>query len=100
MRTGRHQGAALTFEYMLLIAIATAVGVGLVITALVYSGNRQISKRYRPGRPFEFRPVWFLAAPDRQIRSTSASRELVPARRLPAARPARAKETGGASDRW
>jgi hypothetical protein len=90
----------LKFEYVLLVAVASAVGVGLVITALVYSGSRQISKRYRPGRPFEFRPVWFLAAPDRQLKSAGTSRELVVARRLPAARSARAKETGGASDRW
>jgi hypothetical protein len=90
----------LTFADALLTAFAAAIGVGLVITALVYSGNRQSSKRYRPGRPFEFRPVWFLAAPDRQVRSVATGRELVPARRSPATRSARAKETGGASDRW
>jgi len=84
---------------MLLIAVASAVGLGLVITALVYAGGRHTSKRYRPGRPFEFRPVWFLAAPDRQM-SPVAGRDLVPVRQLPPTRSARAKETGGASDRW
>jgi hypothetical protein len=96
------QGAALTFVELLLLAFGGAVAVGVVIIALVYAGNRQESKRYRPGRPFEFRPVWFLAAPDRQVRTVSTSRELVSARRAPAEsrRSARAKETGGASDRW
>jgi len=88
-----------TFLQLLLIAISTAVSSGLVIAALVYAGQREASKRYRPGRPFEFRPVWFLAAPDREL-GVAKGRDLVPARQLPAPRPARAKETGGASDRW
>jgi hypothetical protein len=94
------QGAALSFVELLLLAFGGAIAVGAVISALVYAGNRQESKRYRPGRPFDFRPVWFLAAPDRQIKTVRAGRELVAVRRSPASRPARAKETGGASDRW
>jgi hypothetical protein len=101
MGTADIQGAALTFVELLLLAFGGAVAAGAVITALVYAGNRQESKRYRPGRPFEFRPVWFLAAPDRQVRTGRTGRELVPAGRSPqTARSARAKETGGASDRW
>ena len=99
MGTADIQGAALTFVELLLLAFGGAIAVGAVISALVYAGNRQESKRYRPGRPFDFRPVWFLAAPDRQVKTVRTGRELVPARRSPA-RSARAKETGGASDRW
>src|SRR5437879_2068250 len=45
------------------------VGVPAVVMAAVYglvygSTARRSSKRYRPGRPFTFAPVWFLAAPD------------------------------------
>jgi hypothetical protein len=90
----------LTFVELLLLAFGAAITVGAVISALVFAGNRQESKRYRPGRPFDFRPVWFLAAPDRQVRTARTGRELVPARRPPAPRSGRAKETGGASDRW
>jgi hypothetical protein len=100
MGTADIQGAALTFVELLLLAFGGAIAVGAVISALVYAGNRQESKRYRPGRPFDFRPVWFLAAPDRQVKTVRAGRELVPARRSPVTRSARAKETGGASDRW
>jgi hypothetical protein len=86
------------FVNTLLILIGTAVGVGLVIYGLVYARGSRGSKRYRPGRPFEFTPVWFVSAPEQQSRAgISAHRELVAAR---PSRPARPIETGGASDRW
>jgi hypothetical protein len=87
------------FVKTLLLQILIAAAVGLIITFFVYMGSRNNPKRYRPGRPFTFRPVWFLAAPERQARSGAISprRELV---RSAGIRPGRAKETGGASDRW
>jgi hypothetical protein len=50
--------------------VGTFVGIPLLIVAvfggLAYaSGGRAQSKRYRPGRPFEFTPVWFLSSPER-----------------------------------
>lgn len=82
----------------LLILIAVAVALGLVVTGLVYSGGGRRSKRYRPGRPFEFTPVWFLASPEHQSRSgVIPGNELVAASGKHAPRP---RETGGASDRW
>jgi hypothetical protein len=93
------QGAALSQEFVrtLLLLIGAAVAVGLVIAALVFSGGTRRSKRYRPGRPFAFAPVWFLSAPEHQARSAArpgrelmkSSGQVVPAR-----------GTGGASDRW
>ncbi len=84
-----------------LILIGIAVGVLVVISGLVYAGGSRGNKRYRPGRPFVFTPVWFLSAPERQARAgISASRELEKAPTAAAARPARPRETGGASDRW
>jgi hypothetical protein len=81
--------------------IGIAVGVALVIYALVYAGGSRGAKRYRPGRPFVFTPVWFLSAPERQSRAGIATgRELVAAQPAIAARPTRDRETGGASDRW
>jgi hypothetical protein len=92
---------AWSFVTTTLILIGSAVGVGLVICGLVYAGGSRGSKRYRPGRPFVFTPVWFLSAPQRQARAgLSTSRELVQAPPAAVARPARPRATGGASDRW
>jgi hypothetical protein len=92
------------FVRNMLFLIGIAIGVFLVISLLVFMGGSRNPKRYRPGRPFQFRPVWFLSAPEQQSRAGltgpvhSGSRELVAgARPGRAARPA---ETGGASDRW
>ena len=86
-----------------LMLIGVAVGVAVVIYGLVYARGSRGNKRYRPGRPFAFTPVWFLSAPERQARAgISASQELVqaPPPAAIAARPVRPRETGGASDRW
>lgn len=89
------------FVTTLLILTGTAAGVALVVYGLVYMGSARGKKRYRPGRPFEFTPVWFVSAPERQARAgISASRELVQAEPSAPARPGRPRETGGASDRW
>jgi hypothetical protein len=86
-----------------LIFVGIPVGVALVVTGLVYAGGSRRSKRYRPGRPFEFRPVWFLAAPDRLATNRPAlppaPSEPVPGPIL-AQQPAQQGATGGASDRW
>jgi hypothetical protein len=93
-------GAALSPEFtrLVLILIACAVGLALVLAALVFvGGTRRSSKRYRPGRPFPFLPVWFLAAPEEQSRAGIA-RALTSG--TLAGRVSRPRETGGASDRW
>ncbi|MBX6749608.1 MAG: hypothetical protein IRY85_08025 [Micromonosporaceae bacterium] len=81
----------------MLILIGIAVAFALVLAGLVFAGGGRRSKRYRPGRPFTFTPVWFLSAPEEQSRAGIA-------RALRAAtlggRAAGPRETGGASDRW
>lgn len=84
------------FVKLLLVMIGIAVGFALVIAALVFMGGARRAKRYRPGRPFAFVPVWFLAAPEQHSRA-GISRELTAA---PSTGRARPRETGGASDRW
>jgi hypothetical protein len=86
-----------SFVWTLLVVIGAAVALYLVIAALVYVGSGRRSRRYRPGRPFEFTSVWFLSSPERQARAG-----VVPGRELAAATPARPrpKQTGGASDVW
>lgn len=85
------------------------VGVPLLVIALVAGlifagGGKARAKRYRPGRPYDFAPVWFTAAPaPTGAVQQSATRELVAKTQaaLPATTTASAPGvTGGASDRW
>jgi hypothetical protein len=85
------------FVRLLLILLGIAVAAALIVAALVFMGGTKRDKRYRPGRPFTFAPVWFLSAPERQSRAGILGE--LPAG--PAAgRVTRPRETGGASDRW
>jgi hypothetical protein len=97
------------------------VGIPLLIIAVIggpayVSGGRAQSKRYRPGRPFTFTPVWFLSAPERL--HPDGARALTAGEQRPAlaagepSQGAASQETarqgvatplgatGGASDRW
>ncbi len=79
----------------------------------MYAGGSRRTKRYRPGRPFEFTPVWFLAAPE-QVAAVAERGELTGASRAgargtaaprptdewPAEAQVHEHATGGASDRW
>jgi hypothetical protein len=94
-----------------------------VVYGLVYAGGSRQDKRYRPGRPFDFTPVWLLSAPERQLaRGAQAlpaggSRSALPAgaggpvaagsvvaapvaAQWPPTDEAAQHVTGGASDRW
>ena len=55
-----------------------------VITGLVFAGDVRRARRYRPGRPFEFRPVWFLSAPEQVNGAGSAEHKAVAAAGTPA----------------
>jgi hypothetical protein len=94
---------------VLVFAVIPAVCI-LVVALLVFagSGRNRPSRRYRPGRPYDFQPVWFLASPERvspELGGPSGRQAQQPAiesgvvensqgeRVLPGS-------TGGASDRW
>jgi len=96
------------------------VGIPAVVVATIYglvygTTARRVSKRYRPGRPFTFAPVWFLAAGPAATNGASAAAIDAGTHHEPAALPpgpvlAQAVdapsptvahgETGGASDSW
>ena len=91
------------------------VGIPALVVAVVYGAvygttARRVSKRYRPGRPFTFAPVWFLAGTEGANGSTAPALEagehrpaLPPGPLLAQAQDAPNAahgETGGASDRW
>jgi hypothetical protein len=49
-----------------LVFVVIPVVAVLVIGGLAFAGgdrNRR-NRRYRPGRPYDFQPIWFLAAPE------------------------------------
>jgi hypothetical protein len=95
------------FAEILLEMIGGAVAVALLVSALVYAGSTRRSRRYRPGRPFTFMPVWFVSAPERQARTGSVgsgrsqgARRSLTSGASGGTSAARRGETGGASDRW
>ena len=99
---------------VLIYVVIPAVCIG-VIVALSRAGSNtdRPSRRYRPGRPYDFRPTWFLAAPD-QVTGTpdrSGPDRRALHRHEPHAiagpviedmsgAPVLPGPTGGASDRW
>jgi hypothetical protein len=119
----------LSIQQTVLVFAGIPIAVVAVVYGLVYGiSGRQNSKRYRPGRPFTFAPVWFLSAPESlsgaatrpaltsgghhaELPAGSAANAgaataaaagplLAQAADAPASQPAAHGETGGASDRW
>ncbi|MBM2623542.1 hypothetical protein JIG36_49430 [Actinoplanes sp. LDG1-06] len=88
---------------MVYVVIPAAV-IGL-IAALSMAGTRdekQPDRRYRPGRPYDFKPIWFLAAPEQVVGGGPAQPALTGGPVLEDSSGARVKpgSTGGASDSW
>jgi hypothetical protein len=46
----------------ILVFVGVPVAIALVLASLVYGAGSRRAPRYRPGRPFTFTPVWYLAA--------------------------------------
>ena len=98
-----------TVLYFVVIPGATVA----VIAGLALAGGGRSGRRYRPGRSYDFTPVWFLSSPellsgdqsdhhddhDDHAALTAGSR---PAELTAGETTARvpAGTTGGASDRW
>lgn len=57
----------MTIVQVLLVFVGIPVAVFLLLGAAVYGLSSRRSRRYRPGRPFEFQPVWFVASPERIV---------------------------------
>jgi hypothetical protein len=94
------------FSTILVYAIIP-LGVIAVVAALVASGSTRArpARRYRPGRPYDFQPIWFLASPAQVspgLDGKNASAPALPAGVLEdsAGMQVRPGPTGGASDRW
>lgn len=68
-----------------------------IVYALVYASGGRSAKRYRPGRPYNFAPVWFLARPEAD---GPAALSRAQSNEIEAADRDHPGVTGGASDRW
>jgi hypothetical protein len=77
-------------EQVIYLVVVPAVIVA-VVWGLASIGGPQAKRRYRPGRPYEFIPVWYLANHERD-----GERPALP----PAPSEPIQGTTGGASDRW
>ncbi|WP_121156574.1 hypothetical protein [Micromonospora pisi] len=91
----------------MLYFVGIPAAVVLVIAVLALAGSGRSAKRYRPGRPFDFTPVWFLSAPENlagsataALRGSGRAAELTGAETETTGTPSPAGTTGGASDRW
>lgn len=89
---------------VLVFVIIPAAVIGAV-AALVLSGSDRSkpSRRYRPGRPYDFPAMWFTATPERAVEqravaAADGSHGLVIEDSSGA--PVRPGPTGGASDKW
>jgi hypothetical protein len=94
--------------FLVYLVIPLAIILGIAALALAGSDRTRRSRRYRPGRPYDFQPIWFLSSPEQvspAFGGPSIERKARPqieagviedssgARVLPG-------PTGGASDRW
>jgi hypothetical protein len=91
-------------ETILVFVCIPLAAIGLVFL-LVYGTSAARSRRYRPGRPFEPTPVWYVAGNPESVAEADTQ-----ARALTAAEPAsdgsewpgmvHTGNIGGASDSW
>ncbi len=93
-----------------LIYAVIPLGIILVIASLAFLGGERGRRRsrYRPGRPYDFEPVWFLSAPE--IAGAGSTRALDSGHPQPQLTATAFEDSsgqrvlpgpiGGASDRW
>ena len=94
-----------------LIYVIIPIVIVAIIASLSVAGsdsNRQ-SRRYRPGRPYDFQPIWYLAAPEQvgpALGGPTAEKRAQPPEiesgiiEDSSGAPVRPGPTGGASDSW
>ena len=98
-----------------LVFVVIPVGAIAVIAGLAFAGGDRTrrNRRYRPGRPYDFQPIWFLAAPEQvgtALGGAGHNGHELEGGDKPALEsaviedisgaPVRPGPTGGASDRW
>jgi hypothetical protein len=56
----------LSISSTVLVFVVIPVGVVVLLASIVLAsgGRSRRDRRYRPGRPYDFQPIWFLASPE------------------------------------
>jgi hypothetical protein len=93
-----------------LVFVGIPVGFIIIVATLVLSRGEKgrPSRRYRPGRPYDFQPIWYLASPEHvhpAVGGPAGAHAQKPALEAavfedPAGERVLPGPTGGASDRW
>lgn len=78
------------------------LAVYLIVTAWAFAANARSAPRYRPGRPFVFTPVWYLAesSSDEAERAALPLSSTGPSGSTGAGTPVVPLEPGGARGTW
>ena len=93
-----------TTSTILAFVLAPAAIAGVIAALALAGGDGRRGRRYRPGRPYDFTPIWFLSAPEQ----VSAGAALTGRGQRPALDSGAVETgggvpsgvTGGASDHW
>jgi hypothetical protein len=94
---------------LVFVIIPAAVVAIIASLSLAGSDNNRQSRRYRPGRKYDFQPIWYLSAPEQVSPAlggpTAEQRAQTPALESgiiddASGVPVRPGPTGGASDSW
>jgi hypothetical protein len=99
----------LSISSTVLVYVVIPAAIIILVVTLVFAGSDRTrrTKRYRPGRPYDFQPIWFLSSPE-QVNGVTAAADDDHHRRAIAA-PVLEDSTGhrvlpgpvgGASDSW
>jgi hypothetical protein len=56
----------LSISSTVLVYVVIPAAITILVVTLVFAGSDRTrrTKRYRPGRPYDFQPIWFLASPE------------------------------------
>jgi hypothetical protein len=57
---------------LIFVVIPAVVIIGIYALVMAGSDRTRRVRRYRPGRPYDFQPIWFLASPE-QVTTGSAA---------------------------
>jgi hypothetical protein len=99
-------GVQLSVITTILVYVIIPAGIIGTVATIVFarSDKAKPSRRYRPGRPYEFAPLWFLASPERAAATghghTTPAIEHGLIIEDSSGAPVRPGPTGGASDKW
>lgn len=96
----------MTVLQTVLTFVGIPAAVYAVVAGLIYGSSHRHNKRYRPGREYDFAPVWFLARPEDVSLAGAAdyvaqtTSETAPKELEGSASTARTGIKGGASGNW